>query len=65
MEKTILKILQEKFNYKRKNVAINASKDKSKCKCWRCGELGHYSNECQKEKKIFILWGEIKKNTKF
>ena len=23
-------------------------------------KIGHYSNECQKEKKTFILWGENK-----
>ena len=48
----------KKFNYKRKNVTGNTSKDKSRCKCWKCGELGHYSNECQKEGKAFILWEE-------
>ena len=30
--------------------------------CWKCGELRHYSNECQKEKKTFIIWGENKEN---
>ena len=38
----------------------NTSKDKSICKCWKCGELRHYSNKCQKEKKTFILCGENK-----
>ena len=44
----------------RQNVTGTTLKDKSKCKCWKCGELGHYSNECQKEKNTFILWGENK-----
>ena len=56
--KSFKKYYKKKFNYKRKNVTENTSKDKSRCKCWKCGELGHYNNECQKEKKTFILWGE-------
>ena len=24
--------------------------DKSKCKCWNCGELGHISTDCTKKK---------------
>ena len=50
------------FNYKRRNITQNTSKDKSKCKCWKCEELGHYSNECQKDKKAFIIWGENKED---
>ena len=55
--KPFKKYYKKKFNYERKNVTRNTSKDKSSCKCWKCRELGHYSNECQKEKKI---WGENK-----
>ena len=44
------------------NITQNTSKDKSKCKCWKCGELGHYSKECQKEKKRFIIWRENKED---
>ena len=44
------------------NITQNTSKDKSKCKYWKCGELEHYSNECQKEKKTFIIWGENKED---
>ena len=38
----------------------NTSKDKRKC--WKCGELEHYSNECQKKKNTFIIWGENKED---
>ena len=58
--KPFKKYYKKNFNYKRRNVTKNTSKDKSICKCWKCGELEHYSNECQKEKKTFILWGENK-----
>ena len=60
MRKPFKKYYKRIFNYKKRNVTQNTSKDKSKCKCWKCGELGHYSNECQKEKKTFIIWGENK-----
>ena len=51
------------FNYKIRNITQNTSKEKSKCKFWKCGELGHYSNECQKEKKkTFIIWRENKED---
>ena len=45
-----------------RNIIQNTLKDKSKFKCWKCGELEHYSNECQKKEKTFIIWGENKKD---
>ena len=58
--KPFKKYYKKKFNYKGKNITGNTSKDKSRCKCCKCGELGHYSNECQKEKNTFIIWEENK-----
>ena len=60
--KPFKKYYKKRFNYKRRNVTQNTSKDENKCKCWKCGELRHYSNECQKEKKTFIIWGENKED---
>ena len=57
METTIQKYYKKIFNYKMRNIRQNTPRDKSKCKCWKCGELGHYSNECQKEKKKHLLYG--------
>ncbi len=36
--------------YKRKNKNQRKQLDKSKCKCWNCGELGHISTDCKKKK---------------
>ena len=59
-KKSFKKYYKKIFNYKRRNIKQNKSKDKSKCKCWKCRKLGHYSNECQKEKMTFIFWEEYK-----
>ena len=37
--KPFKKYYKKIFNYKRRNVTQNTLKDKSKCKCWKCGEL--------------------------
>ena len=61
LRKPFKKYYKKIFNYKKRNVTQNTSKDKSKCKCWTCGELGHYSNECQKEKRHLLYGEKIKK----
>ena len=45
-----------------RNITQNTSRDKSKCKCQKCEQLGHYINEYQKEQKTFIIWGENKED---
>ena len=40
--------------YKRKHKNQRKLVDKSRCKCWNCGEIGHISTDCKK-KKVRIL----------
>ena len=60
--KPFTKYYKKRFNYRRRNITQNTSKDKRKCKYWKCGKLGHYRNEYQKEKKTFIICGENKED---
>ena len=60
--KPFKKYYKKNFNYKIRNITQKTSKDKSKCKYWKYGELGHYSKKCQKEKKnIYHMGKKIRK----
>ena len=41
-----LKNMKEKYQENEKKV----QKDKSKIRCFKCGKLGHYANECKNDK---------------
>ena len=58
LRKPFKKYYKKRFNYKMRNITQNTLRDKRKCKCWKCEELGHYNNECQKKEKDIFHMGE-------
>ncbi|KAG0442406.1 Retrovirus-related Pol polyprotein from transposon 17.6 [Dictyocoela muelleri] len=55
----------DNFNDKNKHLKGRLNDHKKRIKCFKCNELGHYSNECnKKDDKINILRGDFKRGCK-